>query len=188
MAKNIRFKIFFCFAFFGLLSLFTVAHNSDEDQDKYLRLNIGLPELKDKILSVSPDRLYDMSSGQTIEFPRMIDHMISSRFIYIGETHNSLPMHDIQLEIVRALYEKDRRIAIGLEMVPVSLQHVLNKWSLGILTEDELVQHASWYETWNFNFKFYEKIFAFAKLNRIPLYGLNIPKGIITKIRMQGWD
>ena len=174
--------------FLGLFAAFAGADNFGEGQDRYLRLKIGEPELKDKIISVSPDRLYDMSSGQIIEFPRMIDHMMASRFIYIGETHNSLPMHDIQLKIVQALYEKDHRIAIGLEMIPVTLQHVLNKWSLGILTEEEFVRETSWYETWNFNFKFYEKIFAFAKLNKIPVYGLNIPKGIITKIRMKGWD
>jgi uncharacterized iron-regulated protein len=188
MTKNIPLSIIFWLAFCGLFTLFAAADNSDEDQDRYLRLNIGTPELKDKILSVSPDRLYDMSSGQTIEFPQMIDHMMSSRFIYIGETHNSLPMHDIQLKIIQALYEKDKRIAIGLEMIPVTLQHVLNKWSLGILREEELIQDASWYETWNFNFKFYERIFAFAKLNEIPVYGLNIPKELITKIRMRGWD
>lgn len=188
MTKNTRLSIFFCFALFVLFATFTTAGNSDEDQDRYLRLNIGTPELKDKILPVSPDRLYDMSNGQKIEFPKMIDQMMSSRFIYIGETHNSLPMHNIQLKILQALYGKDRRIAIGLEMVPVTLQHVLNKWSLGILTHKELIRDVSWYEIWNFNFKFYEKIFAFAALNEIPVYGLNVPKAIITKIRMEGWD
>jgi uncharacterized iron-regulated protein len=174
--------------FCGLFAVFAVAGMTGEDKDRYLRLNIGTAELKDKILSVSPDRLYDMSTGQKIEFSRMIDQMMSSRFIYVGETHNSLSMHDVQLKIIQALYRKDRQLAIGLEMMPVTLQHVLDKWSLGILTEDEFIQDALWYETWNFNFGFYKEIFAFAKLNKIPVYGLNIPKKLITKIRMQGWD
>ncbi|MGD8539147.1 MAG: ChaN family lipoprotein [Candidatus Aminicenantes bacterium] len=161
---------------------------ADEDKDRYLRLNIGTPELKDKILSVSPNNLYEMSTGQPIEFSRMIDSMMTSRFIYVGETHNSLPMHDIQLKVIQAMYKKDRQLAIGLEMIPITLQHVLDKWSLGILTEEELIQDTAWYETWNFNYKFYEKIFDFAKLNKIPLYGLNVPKVLITKIRMKGWD
>lgn len=161
---------------------------AEEDKDAYLRLNIGEPELRDKIFSVSPDILYSMSSGLEVDFSQMIDTMLSSRFIYLGETHNSLPMHDIQLRIIQALYKRDKQLAIGLEMFPVTLQQVLNKWSLGLLTEEEFVQEALWYETWNFNFKFYEKIFAFASSNKIPLYALNIPKKLVTKIRMEGWD
>lgn len=174
--------------FCGLMAIFSAAGPTEEEKDRYLRLNIGTPGLKEKVLSVSPDKLYDMSIGQNIEFSHMIDGMEPSRFIYIGETHDSLPMHDIQLKIIQALYAKDKKLGIGLEMFPVTLQHVLDKWSLGILTEEEFVQDTLWYETWNFNFKFYEKIFAFAKLNKIPLYGLNIPKKLITKIRMKGWD
>jgi uncharacterized iron-regulated protein len=171
-----------------LFAIFAATGIADEEKDRYLRLNIGNPELKDKTLSVSPDKLYSLSNGQDLEFSGMIENMMSSRFIYIGEAHNSLPMHDIQLKIIQALYKKDKRLAIGLEMIPVTLQHILNKWSLGLLTEEELIHDILWYETWNFNFKYYEKIFAFANLNKIPIYGLNIPKGLVTKIRMKGWD
>lgn len=188
MREKIKHCVTVGWVFCGLMAIFTTAGITDEDKDRYLRLNIGKPGLKDKVLSISPDKLYDLSSGQNIEFSQMVDLMVPSRLIYVGETHNSLPMHDIQLEIIKALYAEDKKLAIGLEMFPVTLQHVLDKWSLGILTKEEFIQEAHWYETWNFNFKFYEKIFAFAKLNKIPLYGLNIPKKLITKIRMKGWD
>jgi uncharacterized iron-regulated protein len=171
-----------------LFAIFAATGTANEEKDRYLRLNIGNPELKDKTLSVSPDRLYSLSDGLELEFSRMIENMMSSRFIYVGESHSSLPMHDIQLKIIQALYEKDERLSIGLEMIPVTLQHVLNKWSLGILTEEEFIQDVLWYETWNFNFKFYEKIFTFAKLNKIPVYGLNVPKKLITEIRKKDWD
>lgn len=188
MRVNIKRYAVFGLAFCGLFAMFAVADEIVEEQDRYLRLNIGTPELKDKILSISPDNLYEMSTGQQIEFSRMIDSMMTCRFIYVGETHSSLPMHDIQLKVIQTLYKKDRQLAIGLEMIPVTLQHVLDKWSLGIITKEEFIEDAVWYETWNFNFKFYEKIFDFAKLNKIPIYGLNIPKRLVTKIRMEGWD
>lgn len=188
MTRNTRNSKSFCLAFCLFILLFAAASMAEEDEDRYLRLKIGKSDLKGKVLSMEPDRLYDMSNGQEIEFSGMIENMMSSRFIYIGEAHNSLPMHDIQLKIIQALYKKDKRLAIGLEMIPVTLQHILNKWSLGLLTEEELIHDILWYETWNFNFKYYEKIFAFANLNKIPIYGLNIPKGLVTKIRMKGWD
>lgn len=188
MTKNTKINKTFGPALCLVFAIFVATGMADEDKDHYLRLRIGKPELRDTSLSVSPDSLYSMSSGQQVEFPQMIDNMMSSRFVYVGETHNSLPMHDIQLEIIQALYERDERLAIGLEMIPVTFQHVLNKWSLGILTEEEFIQEALWYETWNFNFKYYEGIFAFAKLNKIPMYCLNIPKRLVTRIRMKGWE
>lgn len=156
--------------------------------DESLRLKIGDPRFKDRVLTVGPGELFSMVTGQTIPFSQMIQDMKGSPLVYVGETHNSLPMHDLQLRIIQALYEQDRNLAIGLEMFPVTCQDVLNKWSLGILTQDEFIREAQWYVHWNFNFGFYEKIFAFAKANKIPVYALNAPREIITKIRMSGWD
>jgi uncharacterized iron-regulated protein len=97
-------------------------------------------------------------------------------------------MHELQARIIRALYEQDHRLAVGLEMYPVTQQEVLSKWSLGILTEEEFVREGRWYTTWNQNFAFYRPIFAFVKASEIPLYALNAPREIISKIRMKGWD
>lgn len=71
-------------------------------------------------------------------------------------------------------------------MFPVNLQEVLNKWSLGLLTAEEFIREAEWYVTWNFNFAYYAKILEFAKANRIPVYALNVPRELITAIRMKG--
>jgi len=73
-------------------------------------------------------------------------------------------------------------------MLPVTVQETLNRWSAGLLAKDEFIREARWYVNWNFNFGFYEKIFEFAKEHRLPVYALNVPREIISKIRMRGWD
>jgi len=167
---------------------FSPANGQAAAGDASLSLKIGDPRFKNKVLEVAPNELYSAESGKVLPFVRMIQEMKGSQLIYIGETHNSLPMHDLQFKIIQALYEEDRNLAIGLEMFPVTFQDVLNKWSLGILSEEAFLREAQWYVNWNFNFAFYEKIFAFAKANKIPIYALNAPREIITKIRMMGWD
>ena len=159
-----------------------------EKEDKILTLKIGNKRLKDKIMDVSPGKIYSAQEGRPIPFLKMIKEMKESDFVYIGETHNSLPMHDIQIKIIQALYEQDRNLSIGLEMFPVSFQEALNKWSMGILSRDEFIQESLWYVNWNFNFGFYEGIFKLAKDNKVPLYALNVPRAIISKIRMKGWE
>lgn len=170
------------------LAFTRIASAQDAAGDKSLGLKIGDSRYKDKILEVASDELYSVETGKPIPFAKMIQEMKGSQLIHVGETHNSLAMHDLQLKIIQALYEQDRALAIGLEMFPATCQDVLTKWSLGFMSEDEFIREAQWYVNWNFNFAYYRKIFLFAKENRIPVYALNAPKEIITKIRMQGWD
>jgi len=167
---------------------FTLTAYSQEEGDKVLLLNIGNKNLREKVMSISQDNVYSAKEGKAVSFTKMITEMRDSRFVYVGESHNSMPMHDIQLKVIQALHEQDKNLSIGLEMFPVTGQEVLNKWSLGLLTEDEFIQEAEWYVTWNFNFGFYRKIFQYAKANKIPVYALNAPRPMISAVRMKGWE
>jgi uncharacterized iron-regulated protein len=176
----------FILLLFCLFSVFTAA--GQDSGDKSLQLKIGDSRFKDKALDIAAEGLYAMETGTILPFGKMIQEMKAGQLVFIGETHNSLPMHDLQVKIIQALYEQDRNIAIGLEMFPVTSQDVLNKWSLGILSEEEFIREGQWYVNWNFNFGFYRRIFDFAKANRIPMVGLNAPRELVTKIRMSGWE
>jgi uncharacterized iron-regulated protein len=139
-------------------------------------------------MSVYSGKIFDARSGKEISFEKMIENMQKSQFIYVGETHDSMLIHDIQAKIIKSLYETDRNLAVGMEMFTVNIQEKLNKWSLGILTDEEFIQEAQWYINWNFNFNYYSDIFRFIKDQTIPLYALNAPREIITEIRKEGWE
>jgi len=160
----------------------------EDKPDATLTLKIGNPKLKDQTMAVAAGAVLSGSTGRAVGFDRMIAEMRASRFVHVGETHDSLPMHDIQFRVLEALHAQDRHLAVGMEMLPVSVQETLNKWSAGILTKEEFIREVRWYVNWNFNFGYYEKIFDFAKEHRLPVYALNIPREIISKIRMRGWD
>ncbi len=173
---------------FTALAFLSAGLMAQDESDKTLTLKIGDPRFKDKTIEVAPGAIYAMETGKPIAFERMIQEMKGVPLVHVGESHNSLPMHELQARILKALYEQDHHIALGLEMYPTTLQEPLSKWSLGILTEDEFIREGQWYVTWNQNFAYYRPIFAFAKSNAIPLYGLNAPREVISKIRVQGWD
>jgi len=170
------------------LALPVLAPAQDAAGDKTLTLKIGDPRFKDKTLDVAPNLLYSAEAGQAVPFARMIQEMKPARLVYVGETHNSLPVHELQARVLEALYEQDRSLCLGVEMFPVTFQDVLTKWSLGIMSEEDFVREAQWYVNWNFNFAFYRRVFLFAKENRIPIVALNAPREIITKVRMSGWE
>ena len=114
--------------------------------------------------------------------------MKKARLIHVGETHDDLEMHEMQFRIIEALYRQDSQLAIGLEQVTVDLQPVLDRWVAGELDEGSFLREISWYVTWNFNFKYYQKIFDFAREHRLPIFALNAPRNLITKVRMQGYE
>jgi len=159
-----------------------------QEKNETLQLQIGNSDYKHKSWVIEPGKIYSAKKGESVSFEEMIQEMREARFVYVGETHNSLPMHEIQFRVAEALYKQDSDLCVGLEMFDVRWQEQLNKWSLGILTQDEFLDQAKWYENWNFNFNFYRKIFELAKAYNIPVYALNAPRKVIRKIRMAGWD
>lgn len=169
------------------ICIFSLFLFSGEEEGKILVLKIGPPELKDMTTEVFPGKIYSLKSGNEITFDQMIEEMAPTRIVYVGESHNSLPMHMIQAKIIQALVEQGHDVAVGMEMFTPDSQEPLNKWSLGILSQKEFIQQAEWYINWNFNFGFYAEIFDAAKFYGLPIYGLNAPRKIISKIRMQGW-
>jgi uncharacterized iron-regulated protein len=161
---------------------------SEEEGDKILQLKLGHPEFADKTMSVSPGQIYSAKSGTSLSFEKMLQQMSSARVVYVGESHNSLPMHQIQARIIRALFAQGQDLSIGLEMFTEERQAFLNQWSLGLLTEDEFIRAAEWYVAWNFNYNYYSDIFNASRDLNIPIYALNAPRTLISKIRMRGWD
>ncbi len=172
----------------AVLLLFSVSYPQQEEEDITLRLPIGDAKLKGKEVQVAAGEIVSARSGKPVTFARMIQEMNDSRYVYVGESHDNLTMHNIQFRIIQALFERDKNVAIGLEMLPVEVQPILDKWSQGMLGEDEFLRDVRWYVNWNMNFGYYQKIFAFAKENRIPVFALNVPRDVITRIRMRGWD
>lgn len=172
-------------AVFWCISSIAALENAE---DRALRLAIGDAKLKDKLVQVAPGEIISARTGRSLPFDKMIQEMADSRFVYVGESHDNMAMHDIQLRIIQALSERDKSIAIGLEMLPARTQPVLDKWSQGLLGEEDFLREVEWYIHWNMNFGFYGKIFNFAKENEIPLFALNAPRDIITKIRLNGWE
>jgi len=161
---------------------------ASSDKDKSLTLPLGQNRYRGKFLEVGTGQLFSAHSGQAISFDRMVEEIKKVQFIYLGETHDDVEMHDWQFRIIQALYSRDPNLAIGLEMVTVDLQPVLDEWISNKLDEDSFLRKIRWYVTWNFNYGYYKRILDFAREKGIPVFALNAPRQIINKVRMQGYD
>ena len=121
--------------------------------------------------------LADLETGQILHLPtglvvslkQMMDSIESSQVIYIGETHDNIEAHRVQLEIIKLLTEK-YSVAIGLEMFRRSAKKKLNLWNQGQLSHKGFKN--LFLKNWGSGFSLYQPIFEFAKTRGLPLIGL----------------
>jgi len=126
-----------------------------------------------------------MAAGQgPVEFDRFVADLGRSDVIFIGDTHDDLRLHGKQLEIVRALYARNPRLAIGVEMFTIDNQRSLDDWTGGKTEEHDFT--AVYVKNWSYDWRQYRDLFIFARENHIPMIALNIPKPIMAKVVQQG--
>jgi uncharacterized iron-regulated protein len=106
----------------------------------------------------------------------------------LGEHHDNAEHHRWQLHTVAALAALRPKIALGLEMVPRRLQPVLDRWTNGKLSEEEFVKQLDWDAIWSFDIQYYLPLFHLARMQRIPLYALNVERALFNQVSRDGWD
>lgn len=125
-------------------------------------------------------------TGAPVSWEDMQADLETARIVYVGENHTSAAHHEVQLRVIRALHDRNDRLAVGMEMFDRSYQAVLDDWSAGLLDEEHLLRRTHWYANWRFDFGLYRDILQYVKANHIRLVALNLPAGIPSKIRVGG--
>jgi len=131
-------------------------------------------------------RLYDINQGRAISLAGAIPALKQNRIILIGEHHNNKKHHEAQLAIIRALKEAGVRLAVGLEMFRSDSQQALDRWVAGAMAESEFKQ--IYFDNWSYPWSDYGMIFDYARDEKIPLIGLNVPMEIPRQVASQGFQ
>ena len=129
-----------------------------------------------------------MDAGQILHLPtglgvnrnQMLDSISASRVIYIGETHDNIEAHKVQLQVIQFL-DKKYPVAIGLEMFRRSGQKKLNLFNQGQLSDQEF-RHL-FLSNWGSGFELYKSIFEFARSKNLPLIGLKSSRKVENHFR-----
>ena len=128
----------------------------------------------------------DVYQGEPISFEEMLESLTKARIVYIGEVHTLRRHHRFQLCVIKALYQEDVPLAIGLEMLPFESQRYLDAWIDGKLSKKEFLNLINWQKTWGIDFGLYKPIFDFAREKKIKLLALNVPRYLVKKVARKG--
>ena len=146
--------------------------------------------IKDLSTSFEEGTIISGKTGMPISFEALMADLNGSRVIYVGENHTQMTHHEIQLKMIKAVFDQHPSMAVGMEMFDHSYQDVLDMWSAGELDQKAFLEKTHWYINWGktINYALYSDILNFVKENRIRLVGLNVPSYIQSKIAFGGID
>lgn len=110
-----------------------------------------------------------------------------SDVVYVGESHDQIKDHLAQLAALKALQmRRAAKVAVGFEMLNVTLQPVLDDYISGKITEAEFLVKADWAHEWGFDFGLYKPLFDYIIQNKLRALALNLPKKVVSKIARAG--
>jgi uncharacterized iron-regulated protein len=119
---------------------------------------------------------------------KVIESVSDKKIIYVGELHDVFSHHFVQLDIIKGLYKKNRKLAIGMEMFQRPFQKTLDDYIADKIDEKEFLKKTEYFKRWSFDYNLYKPILDFAKANNIPVVGLNMEREIIDKVSDNGMD
>lgn len=155
-------------------------------EDPALNLPIGDPARRDRTAALVLDAITDTSSGDLLTPRELAARLKDVRLIFVGESHTSIEFHTAQRRVIQELSRSGRKVFVGLEMYPDAEQAWLDKWSAGELSEAGFLEGSRWYNSWGYNWLYYRDIFLFARDNRLRMFGVNIPRQIVSAVNRKG--
>jgi uncharacterized iron-regulated protein len=131
-------------------------------------------------------RLYDLQKNKELLLGDAIADLKKNRIILVGEHHTTLDHHFGQLNVIQSLKEAGARVAIGLEMFRSDSQQELDQWVDGSIGKKEFQE--IYYDNWTYPWSNYRMIFEYARQEKIPMIGLNVPRDITRQVSRKGFN
>lgn len=111
-------------------------------------------------------KLYDLAARRTVSAAEALQAIGSARLVLVGEHHTDARHHQAQLQVIRALFENQAPVSIGLEMFRKDQQAALDRWIAGEIDEGDFER--IYLDNWNFPWPLYRDIFRYARQKGIP--------------------
>ena len=131
-------------------------------------------------------RIFDLQNRKEVLLGDAIADLKKNRIVLVGEHHTNQNHHYAQLNVIQSLKEAGVQVAIGLEMFRSDSQQDLDRWVGGNIGEAEFQE--IYYDNWTYPWSNYRMIFEYAKQEKIPMIGLNVPRDITRQVSREGFN
>ncbi len=118
--------------------------------------------------------------------PGVMDRVADKKIIYVGESHDQFSDHVMELEVIKDLHRRGKKIAIGMEMFQRPFQKIVDQYIDGKIGEKEFLKGTQYFKRWGFDYHLYRPIMLFAREKKIPVVALNQRQEIVDKVFRDG--
>lgn len=127
--------------------------------------------------------LFD-NNGMEIGYDKMIKELAESDVVLIGEIHNCVITHWLELEITKSLYAiHGTKLMMGAEMFEADNQLIMDEYMNQIIDYERFEAEARLWP--NFSTDYYPFVF-FAKEHKIPFIATNVPRRYASIVKNKG--
>lgn len=141
-------------------------------------------------------KIYATGSSTEISYTQLLEKVVQSDVIYLGENHENADHHEIQMRIIRDLVRAGKRPQLGFEFFSVDQtgyltafirksQSRMHKVPADIL-EKRIRHNLGWQERRDRDWGFYFGFLMLAKEFRLTAFGADLPKGTIRSLSRDG--
>lgn len=132
--------------------------------------------------------IHATAEKRTLTFGELTDRLMKADLVCVGEQHDSELTHRVQLQIIKALFARDERLGVGMEMFQRPFQKALDRYGRGDITEEELLRASEYQKRWGYDWSLYRPVVDFCRRNAVPLAALNAPREITRKVSKVGYE
>src|SRR5262249_11823763 len=125
---------------------------------------------------------------RNLTFGELTDRLLDADLVCVGESHDSEIDHDVQLMLIKALFARDERLGVGMEMFQRPYQNIVDRYVAGSIDEAVFLQDTDYHKRWGYEWGLYRPIVDFCKRNRVPLAALNVSEELRGRVSKDGYE
>jgi len=119
---------------------------------------------------------------------QLIDTLKDPRVVFVGESHNRVDHHALQLAVLKGLAKQGKPLALGVEWFQRPYQRVLDDYLAGKIDTATMLERSGYYDRWRFDYRLYQPIIQFARQQHIPIVALNAEKELTGEVGKKSID
>jgi uncharacterized iron-regulated protein len=143
----------------------------------------------------TPDgyHVYD-AMGKPATFEQVLDAMLASDAVFVGEIHNDQAAHQIELQLLEGAHTRRtgdaqqrgaRPLVLSLEMFERDVQLMLDEYLAGLIQEKQFLAGS---RPWSNYQTDYRPLVEFARTHNVPVVAANAPERYVNRVSRLGRD
>ena len=129
-------------------------------------------------------RIFD-AKGKEVSYEKMIKTVSATDVVFFGEIHNCVISHWMELKVLEALAENNKKLKVGMEMLEADNQLIIDEYTSSTISSDRFEEEC---RLWPNHTTDYEPLVYYAKRHHLPLIATNVPRRYASVVKEKGLD